>query len=229
VFSLPFGQCIKHTRLWRMHWGGRSGAPRVKTLAVSEWRMKNGFSKGSVSIGYDAWIMSDVSAHKDASARVTGLVRKAACRSQVRSTFAAVALGMACLAVSVAGPAQARAHAQPSHIAPLTGATPAVAASRRLAQEDRAAQVSPDALQGMVVPRLRASRACKRPREMRRRLKRQGWWDFRGLRRAGGDFVVRARRPNGAAYQLKIDGCSGRVLGAIRMNGERRGYRVWPR
>jgi len=191
--------------------------------------MKNGFSKGSASIGYDAWIMSDVSARKNALHGVKPLARKAACPARRGGVIAAIVLAMSCLAVMAIGPAQARAHAQPSQNAKVAEAAPPAAAARGRGQDERLAQISSDALEGMMVPRLRASPACKRPREMRRGLKRQGWWDFRGLRRAGGDFVVRARRPNGAAYQLKIDGCSGRVLGAIRMNGERRGYRVWPR
>ena len=170
--------------------------------------------------------MNDVSARKDVSTRLRGSLRKAACRSRRDGVIAAIALATTCLAV---GPAKARAYPQPSEIATLTGARPALVASLPVGREHHLAQMSSDALQGMMVPRLKASPTCKRPREVRRSLKRQGWWDFSGLRRAGGDFVVRARRPNGATYQLKIDGCSGRVLGAIRMNVERRGYRVWPR
>lgn len=87
----------------------------------------------------------------------------------------------------------------------------------------------PDVFQGMMVPGLARDSDCTPPEQIRRRLKLQGWWDFDRLERAGDKFRLRARRPNGTAYQLTIDGCSGRVLGAMRLNAAERGYRLWPR
>jgi len=82
---------------------------------------------------------------------------------------------------------------------------------------------------GMMIPGLRGQQDCKLPAQIRRRLKRQGWWDFAHLRPDAKSFFVRARRPNGTAYRLKIDACSGRVLEAMRLDEGQRGYRLWPR
>ncbi len=77
----------------------------------------------------------------------------------------------------------------------------------------------PDAFRGLMTPGFGASGDCRMPREIRRNLQQQGWWDFHGLRRAGDDFVVRARRPNGAVYQLRIEGCRGQVIDAEPLGG----------
>lgn len=98
-----------------------------------------------------------------------------------------------------------------------------------LAQTGRRANSPPSVFQGMMVPGLRRERDCRSAEQVHDRLKRQGWWDFNDLERDGEHFTVRARRPNGTAYQLTIDGCSGRVLGAMRLDGGQRGYRLWPR
>jgi hypothetical protein len=99
---------------------------------------------------------------------------------------------------------------------------------QRIQSRDRLAG-QPSIFQGMMIPGLSRERGCRSPDEIHNRLKRQGWWDFDTLERSGEHFTVRARRPNGTAYKLTIDGCSGRLLGAMRLNGGQRGYRLWPR
>lgn len=104
-----------------------------------------------------------------------------------------------------------------------------LAARRALAQASPQMKRAPSVFQGIMIPGVQRERACRSPKEIHNRLKRQGWWDFDDLEREGGRFTVHARRPNGAAYELTIDGCSGRVLGAMRLDGAQRGYRLWPR
>jgi len=86
----------------------------------------------------------------------------------------------------------------------------------------------PDAFYGLMTPNFGRPDDCLRPRQIRRNLQSQGWWDFHGLRRVGEDFVVRARRPNGAVYQLRVERCSGRVAAARPLDGNG-GYRLWAR
>jgi len=73
------------------------------------------------------------------------------------------------------------------------------------------------------------SQNCVPEGVIRQRLRQQGWWDLQGLRRSGENFMVRARRPNGSSYQLTIDGCSGGLLEAMRLNEAQPGSRLWPR
>lgn len=103
------------------------------------------------------------------------------------------------------------------------------ASAMLLVQAGRGVNKAPGVFQGMMIPGLQRSRDCRSAEDIHDRLKRQGWWDFDDLERSGKHFTVRARRPNGTAYQLTIDGCSGRVLDAMRLNGGQRGYRLWPR
>jgi len=86
----------------------------------------------------------------------------------------------------------------------------------------------PDAFYGLMTPNFGRPNDCLRPRQIRGNLQSQGWWDFHGLRRVGEHIVVRARRPNGAVYQLRIERCSGRVAAARPLNGNG-GYRLWAR
>lgn len=86
----------------------------------------------------------------------------------------------------------------------------------------------PNAFRGLMTPSFGAQGNCLAPAQVRRRLKNQGWWDFRGLRRAGKDFVVLARRPNGTVYQLRLERCTGHVLKARPLSGEG-GHRLWAR
>jgi len=86
----------------------------------------------------------------------------------------------------------------------------------------------PDAFHGLMTPNFGRPNDCLRPRQIRSNLQRQGWWDFHELRRVGDDFVVRARRPNGAVYQLRVKRCSGRVAAARPLDGNG-GYRLWAR
>lgn len=106
--------------------------------------------------------------------------------------------------------------------------TGTAAAIIQVADGPKRSEPLPDVFQGMMVPSFARESDCVPRDQIRRRLKLQGWWDFDALERAGDKFQLRARRPNGIAYQLTIDGCSGRVLGAMRLNTER-GHRLWPR
>ncbi len=103
------------------------------------------------------------------------------------------------------------------------------ASAMLLVQAGHGVETAPSIFQGMMIPGLRRNRDCRSAEDIHDRLKRQGWWDFGDLEREGEHFTVRARRPNGTSYKLTIDGCSGRVLGAMRLNGGQRGYRLWPR
>lgn len=103
------------------------------------------------------------------------------------------------------------------------------ASAMLLTQAGRGVETVPSIFQGMMIQGLQRNRDCRSAEEIHDRLKRQGWWDFGDLERKGEHFTVRARRPNGSSYKLTIDGCSGRVLGAMRLNGGQRGYRLWPR
>ena len=55
---------------------------------------------------------------------------------------------------------------------------------------------------------------CVRPRKIRRRLRRQGWWGIEPIRFRPHILVVRAHRPNGSLFKLKIDRCSGHIVKA---------------
>ncbi len=88
---------------------------------------------------------------------------------------------------------------------------------------------APSIFHGMMLPSFRRNSDCRSAEDIHDRLKRQGWWDFQNLERVGEHFTIGARRPNGTAYLLTIDGCSGRVLEAKRVEGAGRGYRLWPR
>lgn len=127
------------------------------------------------------------------------------------------------VAFMVCGPATATALRGPK----TAPASPA--AGRSFAQASPRLDRAPSIFQGMMIPGMQRERDCSSSQEIHNRLKLQGWWDFDDLERDGERFTVQARRPNGAAYQLTIDGCSGRVLGAMRLDGVERGYRLWPR
>lgn len=70
-------------------------------------------------------------------------------------------------------------------------------------------------------PRHRSAQpACLPHEEIRRTLMDDGWRDFRDLEFRDDTAVVRARRPDGRPYALKIDRCSGDIVHA-RPLGER--------
>jgi hypothetical protein len=56
--------------------------------------------------------------------------------------------------------------------------------------------------------------ACIPREEIRRGLIEEGWYAFRDLEIRGDVALVRARRPNGDVYDLKVDRCSGEVVHA---------------
>jgi len=99
----------------------------------------------------------------------------------------------------------------------------------RMAGQQKQSVNPRDIFRSMMVPGTESKKECKSADAIHKRLKRQGWWDFDALEREGKDFTVRARRPNGTAYKLTIEACTGRVLEANRLDNEGRGYRLWPR
>jgi hypothetical protein len=55
---------------------------------------------------------------------------------------------------------------------------------------------------------------CVHQGEIRRSLINEGWRDFQDLEFRGEVAVVRARRPNGQLYSLKVNRCSGDIVHA---------------
>ncbi len=65
---------------------------------------------------------------------------------------------------------------------------------------------------------------CAPRREVRRQLIRDGWSDFAEVELRDQVAVVTARRPNGEAYRLKIDRCSGQIVDAKPFRGYAQAY-----
>jgi hypothetical protein len=59
-----------------------------------------------------------------------------------------------------------------------------------------------------------ASGGCVPHDEIRRSLVAEGWRDFYDLEFRGDVAVVRASRPNGQRYAIKVDRCSGEIVSA---------------
>jgi hypothetical protein len=55
--------------------------------------------------------------------------------------------------------------------------------------------------------------------EIRQGLAREGWHDFQALELRPDIALLRARRPNGALFDLKVDRCSGAVVDAHPIGG----------
>lgn len=55
---------------------------------------------------------------------------------------------------------------------------------------------------------------CLPRREIKRRLLDEGWHDFHDLEIARSSARVKARRPNGDLFELKVDRCNGDILRA---------------
>jgi len=56
------------------------------------------------------------------------------------------------------------------------------------------------------------------PRELiRDRLKDAGWHDFHDLELAGDTAVIRARRPSGRLFEIRLDRCNGEIIGVRRL------------
>lgn len=49
---------------------------------------------------------------------------------------------------------------------------------------------------------------------IRTQLERDGWMDFHGVEPREAFVVMTARRPNGEAYRLRIDRCTGAIASA---------------
>jgi hypothetical protein len=60
----------------------------------------------------------------------------------------------------------------------------------------------------------RYGRGCVPRYEIKRNLIRDGWHDFHALELRPGTASVRARRPNGKLFELRVDRCTGDVVDA---------------
>lgn len=60
----------------------------------------------------------------------------------------------------------------------------------------------------------RRADGCLPRSEIRRRLVNEGWRDFHDLEFRDESAVVRARRPSGDLYRLKVDRCTGDIIKA---------------
>jgi len=66
---------------------------------------------------------------------------------------------------------------------------------------------------------------CLSSAEIRHRLRAQGWRRFRDLALAGQTGIVRATRRGGFdEFELRVDRCSGAVVGVTPLGGRRYGY-----
>lgn len=70
----------------------------------------------------------------------------------------------------------------------------------------------------------RTADACVPRREVRRNLVEQGWSDFQDAELAGDTATVRARRPSGRQFELRVDRCSGEILEARPIHLPERHY-----
>lgn len=70
----------------------------------------------------------------------------------------------------------------------------------------------------------RPGSTCTPRREVRRNLAEQGWSDFQEAEVQGDSAIVRARRPSGHQFELRIDRCSGDVIEARPLGGSERHY-----
>lgn len=71
----------------------------------------------------------------------------------------------------------------------------------------------------------RHAQGCLPRREIRERLMSDGWGDFHELELAGDTARVKARRPNGDLFDLKVDRCSGDLVKSVLL--ERHGGRPY--
>jgi hypothetical protein len=62
---------------------------------------------------------------------------------------------------------------------------------------------------------------CVTRRQVRHRLRRQGWFAFRGLEPKGRVLLVQARGRSGGLFDLTIDRCSGEVIEVRQLEGRR--------
>jgi hypothetical protein len=67
-----------------------------------------------------------------------------------------------------------------------------------------------------------------RPRQIKRRLARRGFFQMRGMRMRGDVYVLRARGPRGVKQRLVVDAYSGRIVGRTVVGGRwHHGPRRW--
>jgi hypothetical protein len=70
----------------------------------------------------------------------------------------------------------------------------------------------------------RDTHECAPRHEVRRRLTGDGWSDFQDAELDGDTAIVRARRPSGRQFELRIDRCSGDILEARPLIRSERAY-----
>jgi hypothetical protein len=69
---------------------------------------------------------------------------------------------------------------------------------------------------------------CVPRHEVKHRLRSEGWSDFHDLELRGDIAFVRARRPSGRLFELKIDRCSGDIVKARPYGPHAYGLRRYP-
>jgi hypothetical protein len=81
-----------------------------------------------------------------------------------------------------------------------------------------------DAWRGRERRFARDNRECTPRHEVRRMLTADGWTDFQDAELDGDTATVRARRPSGRQFELRIDRCSGEILEARPLGQGERHY-----
>ncbi len=224
MFPLPFGQLKRHTLFRRMHQKDRPDACGVKPLARDEWRLNGRLCSSSARL-WQALCMTRQIAQGGAGTRA---LRRAGPVLAV-GVFVLLASGASAKVLPADNPSKIRLESGYVFAQQRLDLRPPIARRNRpISDVGRRMQRRPDAFHGLMIPGVEAGRECLGPQQIRRRLKRHGWWDFHGLRRAGDDFLVRARRPDGTLYQLRIEGCGGQVLKAAPLDRDG-GRRLWAR
>lgn len=120
-------------------------------------------------------------------------------------------------------PSQPPRHAEPRYVEPLPephyGAEPRYGRERPYAYRDETP--APRDRHGYLKPinprhqgGYAAAPVCVHQSEIRRSLVAEGWRDFQDLDLRGDVALLRARRPGGQAYDLKVDRCSGEIVHA---------------
>jgi hypothetical protein len=76
-------------------------------------------------------------------------------------------------------------------------------------------------------PRYTERPGCTTPRAAQRALEQEGWRDFANLTLRGETAVINARRPDGRAFKLQLDRCTGDLVSARPIDPRLYGPRVF--
>jgi hypothetical protein len=202
-----------------MHLGDKSAPKGVKTSLLDEHGLKGWFAARSAALCQPRRMTRQLSPRKTIAAALLGAAMALIAAAPARA-MEPMGPGVARGAQTSGPDVYTAAPRRPGLLPPRAHRSQPISERRR--------RRAPDAFRGLMTPGFGAGGDCRAPRQVRRRLQRQGWWDFQGLRRSGEDFVVRARRPNGTVYRLQIQRCSGQVLEATPLNNGD-GPNLWAR